>query len=66
MRANDTRRKAVKHSARPMPATKTVAFNPISRRFEEVWPESETGDDTVITMYWCQSAGRYVTVPESE
>lgn len=49
-----------------MPATKTVCFNPNTRRYEEVFPESETGDAEIITMYWCQSAGRYVTVPESE
>lgn len=65
MRANDTRYTS-KRSTRPMPATKTVCFNPISRRYEEVDAESETGDDAVITMYWCNSASMYMTVPESE
>lgn len=46
-----------------MPATKTVCFNPITRRYEDVFPESETGDAEIITMYWCQSAERYVTIP---
>lgn len=63
MRANDTRRKAIRNDNRVMPATKTVAFNPISRRYEEVDAESETGDDKVITMYWCRTAGCYVTIP---
>lgn len=49
-----------------MPPTKTFAFNPITRRYEEVDPESETGDDQVITMYWCQAAGRYVTIPTDD
>lgn len=47
-----------------MPATKKVAFNPITRRYEEVYPESELGDEPVITMYWCRAAGCYVTIPE--
>lgn len=60
MRANDTRRNS---SKRTMPTTKQVAFNPASRRYEEVYPESELAGEQVITMYWCQSAERYVTVP---
>lgn len=57
------RRKPKPMSAKPMPATKQVCFNTETRRYEEVFPESETGGDAVITMYWCQSAGRYVTIP---
>lgn len=56
MRAKNTRRQ--------MPATKTVAFNPATRRYEEVTPESEMAGEKVITMYWCRAAGCYVTIPE--
>ena len=64
MRANDTRRKATKNDTRPMPATKQVAFNPATRRYEEVYPESEMAGEQIITMYWCRAAGCYVTIPE--
>lgn len=65
MRANDTRYTS-KRTRRQMPATKQVAFNPATRRYEDVYPESELAGEQVITMYWCQSAGMYMTVPESE
>jgi hypothetical protein len=66
MRANDTRRKSNRSNDCEMPATKTVCFNPLTRRYEEVWPESETLDAEIITMYWNASAGMYMTIPGSE
>lgn len=67
MRANDTRRNASnKKSWMTTRTTDTinVAFNPATRRYEEVYPESEMAGEQIIAMYWCQSAERYVTVPE--
>ena len=42
-----------------------VAYNPTTRQWERIYPESELlpGEEP-ITMYWCQSAGRYVTIPD--
>jgi hypothetical protein len=47
----------------PQPATKKVAYNPITRRYETVNPEDETTGSKIITLYWCRSLGKYVTVP---
>ena len=41
-----------------------VAWNPLTRRWERVYPESELGDQEPTVMYWCRSAGRYVTIPK--
>ena len=41
-----------------------VAENPLTHRWERVYPESELGGQKPTTLYWCQSAGRYVTIPE--
>ncbi len=41
-----------------------VAWNPYTRRFEPIYPESEGYDEVNrIEMFWCRSAGRYVTIP---
>ncbi len=41
-----------------------VAWNPATRRWEDIWPESEGYYDVPrIPMVWCRSAGRYVTIP---
>ena len=46
------------------PTDKWVAFNPLSRRYEEVCPESELmPGETIIRMCYHRSAGRYVTIP---
>lgn len=42
--------------------TKQVAFNPTTRRYEEVNAEDETVGSNVITLYW--SDGKWVTIPE--
>ncbi len=41
-----------------------VAHNPLTRRWERVWPESELGGQEPTTLFWCRSAGRYVTIPD--
>ena len=48
------------------PTIKYVAYNPITRKYEEVDPEGEFGDNKVITMYWVASANRWMTVPTHE
>ncbi len=41
-----------------------VAWNPATRRWEDIWPESEGYDwERKIPMVWCLSAGRDVTIP---
>ncbi len=59
--------KLVNRSA-TMETTIFKAFNQMTRKFEEVTAESELlPGQTVIRMFWCQSADRFVTVPgESE
>jgi len=44
--------------------TKQVAFNPIHKVWETVYPEDEVSEGESITMYWVQSMRRYVTIPE--
>lgn len=41
---------------------KTVAYNPMTRRYEEVNIEDEIAGSNVITLYW--SDGKWVTIPE--
>ena len=42
-----------------------VAYNPVSRRVEQVYPEDEVFADDVWTMSWSLSCGRYVSIPEN-
>jgi hypothetical protein len=45
-------------------STIEVAWNPYTRRFEPIYPESEGYDEAHrIEMTWCPAAGRYVTIP---
>ncbi len=46
------------------PQTKTIAYNPLTRRYEEVFPEDEIPAHKIITLYW--SVNRWVTIPENE
>ena len=42
-----------------------VAFNPHSRRWERIDPESELmPGETPIRMYWANALARYVTIPD--
>lgn len=45
------------------PKIKMVAFNPISRKYEDVYPESEVETSSMIPMFWCSGERRYMTVP---
>jgi len=42
---------------------KMVAFNPDTRRTEEVFPESEVELCEMTPLFYCQSANTFVTVP---
>jgi len=49
------------------PRIKYTCWNPISRRHEEVFPESEILEsELVIPLFWCNSAKTYVSVPGTE
>lgn len=42
-----------------------VAFNPVNRRWETVYPESELmPNERPITLHWSSALARYVTIPE--
>lgn len=45
------------------PATITVAWNSLRRRWEQVFPEDELGTSRTITMY-LGGDGRYYSIPE--
>lgn len=38
-----------------------VAYNPLRKRYEQVFPEDELGTSFVITLYWATDC--YVTIP---
>jgi len=45
--------------------TMLVSFNPATRQWERIYPESELmPGECPITMYWSRSLGRYVTIPD--
>lgn len=47
-----------------MQNTKLVAFNALTKRHDEIDPESEIVPGMIITkMFWSAAAGAYVTVP---
>ncbi len=41
------------------------AYNPLTRHYEEIDPDEAEllPGQTMLRMFWCQSAGRYLTVP---
>lgn len=41
-----------------------VATNPLTNRWERIYPESELGGQEPTTLYWVRSHGRYVTIPD--
>ena len=52
---------------RNQPEIKYTCLNAITRRHEEVFPESEILEsELVIPLFWCNAANRYVTVPGTE
>ena len=49
------------------PGIKYTCWNEMTRRHEEVFPESEVLENQlVIPLYWCSAARRYVSVPGTE
>jgi hypothetical protein len=59
-------RRAGKHDVliEPTGAVREVAFNPCTRRWEVVYPESEIPEGTtLITQFWCRSCSCWVTIP---
>ncbi len=48
----------------PTDTVRQVAFNPLTRRWEVVYPESEIpADVALVTEYWCRSGNCWVTIP---
>ncbi|MBZ0284465.1 MAG: hypothetical protein K8L97_27240 [Anaerolineae bacterium] len=46
------------------PATvKHIAYNPTTRRYEEVHPEDEVVGSRIIELVWSDSLQRWVTIP---
>ena len=49
----------------PSVTVRQVAFNPLTRRWEVVYPESEIpAGVALVTEYWCRSGNCWVTIPE--
>lgn len=44
---------------------KNVAYNPMKRKVETVYPEDEVKSSEIIRMYWSNTLRRYVTIPKS-
>lgn len=44
--------------------TKEVAWNPLRKVWETVYPEDEVPEGYRIKMYWVESHQRYVTIPD--
>jgi len=43
---------------------KMIANNPITRRMEEVYPESEVSVNEMSPRFWCESDQMWVSVPD--
>lgn len=44
---------------------KKVAYNPNSKRYEEIYPEDE-GYNEAITAYWNETLKMWVTIPDRD
>lgn len=44
------------------PNTIKVAYNPITRKYERVYAESEVKGNAVITMVWSGNLNKYVVI----
>lgn len=42
---------------------KMVAFNPISRKWNEVFPEDEVTTERMVAMFWSRDMEKFVTCP---
>lgn len=38
-----------------------TAWNPIARKWQQVFAEDEVPANKIVTMYWCED--RYITIP---
>jgi len=43
---------------------RTVAYNPIKRKYETVHPEDEIGEDEILHQYFSYGLRRWVTIPD--
>jgi hypothetical protein len=50
----------------PQQTCRRVAYNPITRRWEQVFAEDEVIGSKTITEYWSGALERWVTIPEDE
>ncbi len=47
----------------PKPPIKMVAFNPLRRRYETVFPEDEVALDAMTPLFYNPGLDRYLSVP---
>jgi hypothetical protein len=52
--------------AEPARKTRSVAFNPLRGRIEEVYPEDEVPAEDLIQQHWSETLQRWVTIPEDD
>ena len=52
--------------SKPQQTRRFVAFNPLTRRWEQAFPEDEVIGSTAITQYWSGALERWVTIPEND
>jgi len=45
-------------------AIKYIAYNPVTRKYEEVHTESEVLGNNVIALFWSGSLNKWVTIPQ--
>lgn len=55
--------KSTKTSKRP--TIIMMAHNPISKKFEQVFPEDEVTIDRMVPMFWSRSQNQYFTCPDA-
>ncbi len=44
-------------------AIRMIAFNPLRRKYEEVFPEDEVTLDEMRPCFYCRDLGAYVSIP---
>lgn len=52
--------------AEPARKTRSVAFNPLRGRIEEVHPEDEVPAEDLIRQHWSETLQRWVTIPDDD
>ena len=43
---------------------RAIAYNYLTKKWETVYPEDEVEASRIITQYWSESLGHWVTIPE--